>query len=421
MEFSEAMNFINSFSKRGRSVTDLSRFEALMNKLGNPQDKLNFIHVAGTNGKGSCIRYCASVLTEAGYKTGEFTSPFIVDYTDRIKINGKNISYNEIGNFIEKIIPAAYGNDDYSQFEITTALAFLYFEEQKCDVICLETGVGGLLDSTNIIKNPLVSVIMSVSFDHTAVLGHTLKEIAFQKAGIIKNSSPSVLSADNETETVEVVKKTADKMNSKLVIPQKSDIEIITSDIFGNSFKYKNSLYELSMGGKHQVFNAVSAIEALNVLKQNGFEISDERIKNGLRKASIPSRTEIISENPLIMLDGAHNPSGMSALSDMLKNLPKKPIAVLGMLKEKDVKETLKNIAQYISYAVCLDGFNPGAINADELKEIFEDLGCKAFVGENIETAVKNAIKNSAESGVVFCGSLYLTSVIRKIIKSLEN
>ncbi|HNX64038.1 MAG TPA: folylpolyglutamate synthase/dihydrofolate synthase family protein [Oscillospiraceae bacterium] len=420
MEFSEAMNFINSFSKRGRSVTDLSRFEALMKKLGNPQDKLKFIHVAGTNGKGSCIRYCAAVLTEAGYKTGEFTSPFIVDYTDRIKIDGENISYKEIGNYIEKIIPAAYGNSDYSQFEITTALAFLYFEDQKCDVVCLETGVGGLLDSTNIIKNPLVSVIMSVSFDHTSVLGHTIKEIAFQKAGIIKNACPSVLSADNEEEAIEVVRKAADKMNSKLIIPQKSDIEIIKSDIFGNTFKYKNSLYELSMGGKHQIFNAVSAIEALNVLKQNGFEISYDNIKSGLKKAAVPSRTEIISENPLIMIDGAHNPSGMSALSDMLKNFPKKPVAVLGMLKEKDVKESLKNIAPYIEYAVCLDGFNPGAVNASELKGIFEDLGCKAFVGEDIETAVKNAIKNSAESGVVFCGSLYLTSVIRKIIKSMS-
>lgn len=418
MNYEEAMNYINSFSKRGGSISDLSRFSSLMDRLGNPQDNLKFVHIAGTNGKGSVVSYLSSVLTLCGYKTGEFTSPYIVDYTDRIRINGENISKDAVPQYVEKIREMAL-NEEYSQFEITTALAFLYFNDMKCDIVCLETGVGGLLDCTNIIKPPLVTVITAVSFDHTAVLGNTIEKISFQKAGIIKNGTPCVLSADNIKECVDVVTDKCKQCKSSLIIPDKNELNILSSDILGSSFIYKGNEYELSMAGKHQVFNAISAIEALNVLKCKGYDISYQNVRDGLKKSTVPSRTEIFRKKPLILVDGAHNPAGMEALSNILKDFPKKPVAILGMINTKDAETALSKIAPFVERVVCVDGFYPNALDSTVVQKILLRYNVNAKISKDIDKTVNDVIQGTDDA--VFCGSLYLTSIIRKlIIKKLK-
>ncbi|HOF69534.1 MAG TPA: Mur ligase family protein, partial [Ruminococcus sp.] len=215
MNYEEAQNFINSFSRLGKKVNDLSRIKKLLDKLDNPQNKLNFVHIAGTNGKGSTLEYIANALQNAGYTAGKFTSPYVTHYADRIRVNSSEIdekSIAEICGFVAERVESR----EFSQFEITMSIAFIYFLRQKCDVVVLETGIGGLVDSTNIIAPPLLSVITSVSYDHTAILGETLEEIAEQKAGIIRSKNNAVISVDNEEVCKDVVRKKADEMNAVL-------------------------------------------------------------------------------------------------------------------------------------------------------------------------------------------------------------
>ncbi|MDE5937154.1 MAG: bifunctional tetrahydrofolate synthase/dihydrofolate synthase, partial [Ruminococcus sp.] len=218
MNFNECMEFVNSFSKSGKPVTDLSRARELMRLVGNPEKRLDFIHVAGTNGKGSTVEYISNALIYSGYKVGQFTSPFVLHYTDRIRINGKEIdekSFCKICEFVKERID----NQPYSQFEITMAIAMWWFDMEVCDIVVLEAGIGGLLDCTNIIQSPVLSVITSISLDHTAILGDTIEKIAVQKAGIIKENSAVVLSVDNKKSVVDVVKNKAHEKNCGFIMP----------------------------------------------------------------------------------------------------------------------------------------------------------------------------------------------------------
>ncbi|MGN1134483.1 MAG: bifunctional folylpolyglutamate synthase/dihydrofolate synthase, partial [Oscillospiraceae bacterium] len=323
----EHMKFINSFSKKGGKVTDLSRIEKLMNAIGNPQDSLEFIHIAGTNGKGSMAQMFSEILTDAGYKVGLFTSPYIIEYNDRIRINNQNISNEDLKRISDRIDPIVMKADcckDFSQFEITQAIAMTYFAEQKCDIVVLEAGVGGLLDSTNIIKKPLVSVIGSIAFDHTAILGDTIEEIAFQKAGIIKPGCPCVLSPGNPMEAVNVVRQQAIENHSQLVIPNLMLCRAYKWDISGCEFSYKGQSYSLAMGGLHQISNAITVIEAIKYPAEK-LKISTQNVINGLKKAVLPARIEIIKSKPLTILDGGHNPDGMKALAKALETVKQSP------------------------------------------------------------------------------------------------
>ena len=310
MTLSECMDFINSFDKKGKAVKDLSRAKSLIECIGNPHEDLKFIHIAGTNGKGSTAQMLSEMCILEGKKTGLFTSPYIFTYSDRIKVNNENISDEilvKLGEIVKKAVEKTKEHR-YSQFEITMAIALLYFKEKKCDIVVWETGLGGLMDCTNIVI-PEISVITSIDFDHTAILGSTLNEIATQKAGIIKKSIPCVLSAKNATETIKVVEKIAKDKNSRLIIPDETKLEVIKSDVFGNEFVYKGEKYKTSMCGEHQIINCLTAIETAKILG-----ISNENIKRGSKKALVPARVQVISKEPLIILDGSHNPAGTKAL-----------------------------------------------------------------------------------------------------------
>lgn len=411
------MNYINSFSKLGKPVNNLLRFARIMRALGNPQQHLRFVHVAGTNGKGSTVRMIASSLTKSGYRTGEFTSPFIRVYNDRIRIDGINISDMELADIVTRIRPVIDGLcTDCSQFEITTAIAFIYFAEKKCDIVVLEAGLGGLLDCTNIIENPCVSVITSISLDHTAVLGDTIETIARQKAGIIKQDCPVVLAPSQKREVYALVYRTATQFNSLFITPNTGRLKIEKCGCTGNRFSYKGMTYITAMAGRHQIDNALTAIETLYTLKKSGFNrISYVHIYDGIKTAEVPSRCQIIREDkPFVIIDGAHNPDGMRALADFIRTVPKAPkIMVCGMMEDKDWQTAIGYISRYIDRAVCLDGFAPKTVFAPRLAEMFREAEVSS-----INDAVARAVTLAGTDGmVVVAGSLYLAAALQKHTK----
>jgi len=409
------MEYISSYDRKGKRISDLSRARALMDLVGNPQDSLKFIHIAGTNGKGSMAQMFSEILTAQGYKTGLFTSPFLIEYTDRIRINGENIPKDRLCETVEKLKPILESCDlrkDFSQFEITQAIAFSYFSDEKCDVVVLETGLGGLVDCTNVIKNPLVTVIGSVSYDHTAILGETLEEIATQKAGIIKKNCPCILSAGNDMRVVKTVREYAMKMESQLSIPNLQLCRVLKMDITGSVFNYKGEDYEISMQGLHQVSNALTVIDGIKFVSEK-LPVSREAVISGLKKAKLVGRVEVISQQPLTILDGAHNPDGTKALAEVLKKLPKPVVAVLGMHSDKNCEKSLENLVPYVSEFIAVDGFSDMDTPKNELCEIVTRLGGKCETGESVKKAIADAKSRCQNGTAVICGSLYLVSYVK--------
>ena len=395
-------------------MKNLLRFAKIMRALGNPQEKLKFVHVAGTNGKGSTVRMIAGALTRAGYRTGEFTSPYIYVYNDRIRIDGVNISDRELAEIVTQMKPTIDGLDtECSQFEITTAIAFLYFAAKKCDIVVLEAGLGGLLDCTNIISESCASVITSVSLDHTAILGNTVEEIAVQKAGIIKAGCPVILATSQQRGAYEVVYERAMELNSPFVTPNRDRLRIEQSDYQGNRFTYKDMAYVTTMVGKHQIDNALTAVEALEMLKKGGFDkLSYVHVYEGIKNAQVPSRCQVIRQDkPLIMIDGAHNPDGMRALAEFVRDVPKSPkILVCGMMEDKDWRTAIGYIEKHVDKAVCVEGFAPKTVAAERLAAVFGD-----GMTSDVENAVSQAVRLAGTDGmVIVAGSLYLAAALQK-------
>ncbi len=413
------MEFINSFTKKGKKIENLDRIKGLLSAVGNPQNKLRFIHIAGTNGKGSMAQMFSEIFCDAGYKTGLFTSPYLIEYNDRIQINGRNIPNHElerISNEIKPVVTALDNYKDFSQFEITQTVAFLYFFQQKCDIVVLETGVGGLLDSTNIIENPLVSVIGSVSYDHTAILGDTLEKIALQKAGIIKHNCPCVLSAGNDMTVVRIVRQKAAEMTSQLVIPNLYLCRAEKWGLDGCKFSYKGQNYSLSMCGLHQINNAITVLEAIKFTAEK-FPLTQENIQNGLSRAKLFGRIEILNKKPLVILDGGHNPDGMKALSKSLETVDKSPkIAVIGMLREKNAADAIKQLVGVVDKFVCVDGFSPLEAPKNELARIIKSIGASAEASKtDLKDTIKTVCKNNPNGVTLICGSLYLAAKVKQL------
>lgn len=404
-------DFIDSFTKGGKPVTDLSRIKGLLDAIGNPEKELKFIHIAGTNGKGSTAQMFYEILLKAGVKVGLFTSPYIIDFTDRIRFMGENISRD----ILEELLPllkSAVKGSDYSQFEITMATAFLYYKSVGAEAVVLEAGLGGALDCTNAIQNPLLSVITSISHDHMGILGDTLEKIAFQKAGIIKRKTPCVLACDNDGAVMEVIKTAAEKQDSPLIIPDENKLLVDSDLTFGGEFVYKNRKYDISMSGEHQVTNALNVIEGAEILKKY-FPITGDNIYDGIKAAKVIGRCEILSFSPLVILDGCHNDGGIKALAKVLKNIPE-PTAIIGMLKDKNAQNAILPLVPICRKFITVSGFNPSAYSAEELKDIITSLGAAAKVGEGVEKEYKKALSGEYGNAVIL-GSLYLVADVKAI------
>lgn len=418
-----AIDKIHSLDKFG-SRPGLDRIMKFLDILGNPQDNLRFIHVAGTNGKGSVCRLLSSVLTDAGYRTGLFISPYIVDFKERIQINNELISEKTLEEAVERTFPILekLREEDcvITEFEYVMALEFLIHAEAECDVVVLETGMGGLLDCTNVIKPPLCTVLTRIGLDHTAVLGDTIEEIAEQKCGIIKSGSVVVTSPQDD-KAMSVIEKTCADKNVLLIQSEKLNARVKSESLSGTALSCNGIDLTLNLLGSHQVENAKSALAAIEVVKKH-FEITEENIKNGFLNTTNPARFELLSRAPFIILDGAHNPDGISALRDSLKKYfkDKKAVLILGMLSDKDSKSSVKLLKGLFDAVYTVPVNNPRTLSAEDLaeecEEYFDDV--KAF--ENVFKAFDTAYELCKSEGkmLVIAGSLYLAGEIRPYILS---
>lgn len=413
MNFIQSMDYINSFSHSGKKVTDLSRIAGLLKLLGNPQKKLKFVHIAGTNGKGSVLEYCSNAYIFSGFKTGQFTSPYILNYCDRIRINGKNISEERTAEICTQV--RSYVNSDfYSQFEISFAIALIYFLEEKCDIVFLETGIGGTLDATNIIENPLASVITSISFDHTAILGNTIEDIAMHKLGIIKENCLSLISCDNSQTVTNLAKAKAIEKNSRLIIPDKTKCVIKKSDIYGSEFIYKGKNYKLKMCGMHQIINALTSIEVLENLKPY-FTLNDENTFKSFSQTVVGSRIELIGDNPKIIIDGGHNEAGINSLMEFCeKNGINDAVGIFGMIKGKPLDFAVESLSKIFKKVYCVDDFADNSFSEIIIANKFKKNNVDA-VCSSCESSFKDAYIHAKKSNRVLlvCGSLYLASHIK--------
>ncbi len=414
-----AIEYIQSFSRSGSPVRNLDRISSLMRAMGDPQDRLRFIHIAGTNGKGSMAQMFSEVLVRAGYKTGLFTSPYIIEFHDRIRFNNENISkaeLEEVVTVLRSVVDVHPMKNSFSQFEITQAAAFLWFLKKGCDVVVLEAGLGGLLDSTNIVT-PLVSVIGSIGLDHTAVLGKTLPKIAYQKAGIIKSGIPCVLSPGAESGVLKVFEEQAEQKGSELVVPYLEKISAQECSLSGSRFVYKGEEYRLSMPGEHQIRNAMSVIEALRLIR-NQLPVSKETIKEGLAAASVYGRVETACKKPFIILDGGHNPDAVKALAETLSLAEGKIRAVIGMHDDKDAEAAVKLLSGQVKRFYPVSGFSDKDMPAEELAWHIGRAGGDVSLSsnDNIEELIARLVREFPEDILLVCGSLYLVSWFKEHI-----
>lgn len=422
----DPVEYISSFSRLGGRVTGLSRIASLLDALGRPQDGLRFIHIAGTNGKGSIAQMLSEALTREGYRTGLFTSPYIVTFYDRIRLNNKNIPEKKLSEILTEISPVIEAHplrQKFSQFEITQAAAFIWFKRQRCDAVVIEAGLGGLLDSTNIIEAPLVSVIGSIGLDHTAILGDTVEKIAFQKAGIIKPGRPCVLSAGCPPEAEQVFKEQASLKSSRLIIPDISACRVEASDINGSRFFYRGESFSTAMPGLHQVSNALTVIEALSAVS-DVLPVSKENIREGIAGAVLPGRTQMISRRPLTVLDGSHNPDGIAALVKFIQSLGDRTVrAVIGMHSDKDAGAAAELLVPAVDCFYPVSGFSDRDLPADELAGIIRSRGGTIGTANGgISRIIRELQELYPDDVLVICGSLYLVSyVINKVQSPLQR
>lgn len=403
MTAKEAINYINDFGW-SKWKLGLDRTRDLLRGLGNPQDGLKFVHVAGTNGKGSTCAMLECVLRKAGYKTGFYPSPYIVDFRERIQVCGEMISEEDLARVTEKVAKVADAMEDHpSQFEIITAIGMVYFAEKKCDIVVLEVGMGGTFDSTNVIPAPEVAVICNIGLDHTEYLGDTIEKIAETKCGIIKRGS-YVASYDNVPSVMEVIEEQCARNDCKLY--RATDEKLA---------------YNLSLFGEHQRKNAHTVLAIIHALRDRGWEISEEAVKYGLENTVWPARFEVLRKSPPFILDGGHNPQCATALARALDEFMtgQKACFIMGMLADKDYQDVIDIVMPYASEFITLTPNSPRALDAEDLAKSLEKRGISAIPVENCEKAIKMAMGKGVP--VVAFGSLYMAGDIKKAFLRTET
>lgn len=416
MTAEEAVNFIHQRAWRG-SKPGLSRTEKLLSLLGDPQERTPCVHIAGTNGKGSTAAMLSSVLTAAGYKTGLFTSPYISRFNERIKIDGEDIPDADLGGITERLAPLALSMEDKpTEFELVTVIAFEHFAREGCDIAVLETGMGGRLDSTNVIRHPLCSVITNIGLDHTRELGDAVEQIAAEKAGIIKSGSPAVI-YDLPENVRRVIENRRAETDSPLISADFGAIRPISDSIDGQSFSYRGfSGLSIPLLGVHQLKNAAVALETVEVLRSQGFDIPHRAVKEGLAAARWPARFELLSRDPFFVADGGHNPQCAEAVADNLRRYfpGRRKVVLMGVLRDKDYNSMLRALLPEAEAFVTIAPNSPRALEAAELAKAITRLGRPANAAGSIREGIEAAIALAGKDGAVCSvGSLYTAGEVR--------
>ncbi len=423
MTYEQALEYIHSVCWKG-SRPGLERITELCERLGNPQDKLKFIHVTGTNGKGSTCAMTESVLRAAGYRTGLFTSPYVKHFNERMAVNGQSVS-NERLAFVTSVVKthADAMQDSPTEFELITAIAFVLFELEECDIVVLEAGMGGRLDSTNVIKNSVLSVITGVALEHTEYLGDTIEKIAAEKAGIIKPGCPVLYGGPdfNAPETDEngqrtafaVIKEKASELGSELHITEYDKLNVLKATLEKTTLeygRYKN--IEIPLLGLYQPQNCAKCLEIIDVLRTAGYDISAKAIRKGLKKTVWHARFEKLSEKPLVLYDGSHNPDGIEVAIKTIRHYfgENKVNILVGVMADKDYEGMMGALAPLVNKAFAVTPDNPRALPANELKNTFDGLGVSSIAFNSLPAGVKKAVAESKKTGtpLVCLGSLYM-------------
>ena len=432
------ISLIEELKKRG-SVPGLDAIEGLLEELGHPEDNLKIVHIAGTNGKGSIFAYLSSILIAAGFKVGRYISPTISCYEERFQINGKYITKDKLARLYNIVEEAMKREEEKTGlkptlFEVETAISFLYFKEEEVDYALIEVGMGGRMDATNVIRHPELTVISSISDDHQAFLGDTLEEISWQKAGIIKESCPVVLS-ENSDEVCKVIEQEAKKKRVKCIEIEPTDYEVLSETPYGSTFLWKEQRYETKLPGRHQVSNAVTALAASEYLFRKDYEKNNARkaiakkldemnVKSaqqgGIIRTCWPGRLEVLKKEPLFYRDGAHNPDGAKKLAAFLQKYftNKKIIYIMGVLKDKEYKKMLRYLMPMAKEVYVFKPKNERGLSAQILADTIKEV---ADVSVTIESDVNAAVFRALDTAkpddvLVACGSLSFMEEMEDIL-----
>ncbi|MCI8728977.1 MAG: bifunctional folylpolyglutamate synthase/dihydrofolate synthase [Clostridia bacterium] len=422
--FDEALSYLE---ERSPSSFGLKSIETLLSYLGDPEKDLKFIHIAGTNGKGSLVAYLTAALDRCGYTVGRYSSPAVFNVTDIIGIGRDNISRDDFlkyMNIIASVLPEMkkkFGLEP-TRFEMETAIAFMYFKEKRADIVVLETGLGGRLDATNIVKDTLISAFVSISYDHMGILGNSLREIAEEKAGIIKENS-IVISVKQEGDVEKVLWETAKEKKSAIYFASKG--EFMGGDVNGQVISYKGREFPTKLIGEHQLENLPLAIEVLRTLKRMGYsKIGDLGVKEGIESATWNARCEVIGKDPIFIIDGAHNERASAMLSLTLKRYfpDKRLIFIMGIFKDKDVRQIVENTVDLASEVITFDWEHERKLGGEKLKEIVSQYMDNAHFMKNAREAVKYALESADSNSVIVAfGSLSHLKEIKAEYKRYEE
>jgi len=431
MTYNEALKKVRSLKRLG-SQLGLDRLITLLERIGNPHKKLKIIHVAGTNGKGSVCTMLSAILTRSGLKTGLFISPYITDFRERIQINEHYIRTGTFIKSVEIIFPEIEKlmrqGVSITEFEMVCAVAFYCFALEKCDIVVLETGLGGRLDATNVVPDPLCSVITCIGLDHMNILGNTIQSITFEKCGIIKDSGVTIMAKQNYGESREEIIKQAVSKHNSMIFSEELEAESISSSIFENIIKYRGVLIRLSLKGHHQIDNVKVVISVINFLISSyGCGISFDDLTWGLEHTKHPGRMELMNKNPIILLDGAHNLDSFKALVQILKtdlNNKQGNICIFGMLKDKDISSCISAIKNHFTTVITVPISSERSLTEFELAEHCKNHFGTVIPSSDVTSAFETAygIAKKTSKNIVICGSLYLVSEIRPyILKTLQK
>lgn len=422
MNYEEALNFIHGTLKFG-SKLGLHNITALLELMGNPHRKLKFVHVAGTNGKGSTVAFISQILMEAGYRVGIYTSPYLERFTERMKVNDREIAPDELASITEWVkgkieILLERGEAHPTEFEIVTAIAFEYYLRKQCDIVVLEVGLGGRFDSTNVIDTPEAAVITTISYDHMDILGDTLEKIAYEKAGIIKTGGQVVL-YPQRPEVEAVFRQVCNERKATLHKVDLNTLQIRSFGENGQDFNFED-YRDLHIGllGVHQAGNAAVGVKTMGLLAEKGFNIKEKDIRAGLASTKWPGRFELLCRSPLLVIDGAHNREGAIALAGNLqKYFPGRRITfIIGVLRDKDYTGMIEAVAPIASRFVAVTPFSPRALPARELVNVLGNYCKNVENRDTIEDAVRTCMEQAGESDLICAfGSLYYIGEVRKI------
>lgn len=424
MTLDEALDYIHRVDWRG-SVPGLSRIDALLNKLGHPESTVKYIHITGTNGKGSTCAMTASVLQAAGYRTGLYTSPYIRRFNERMQINGVPIPDDDLCALVEEIQPLADSMADHpTEFELVTAIGLTWFARHHCDVVICEVGMGGEFDATNVIPAPEAAVFCNIGLDHTQYLGDTIEKITATKAGIIKPGCDAVLYRQSDG-VEEIIRQRCERLGVPLHLADFDGIRPESAGLEGQVFDWEDlDGLRLPLLGRHQLCNAAVALTAIRVLQARGWAITDSHIRRGLASTDWPGRFQIIGHDPLFIIDGGHNPQCIQALEQNIRDyLPGRPLTVLtGVMQDKDYHCMYRGVAPYANSFITVTPDNPRSLPAGELAAYIRELGRPATACGTIREGVALALEQAGPDGTVLCyGSLYLVGDVELQLRELTK